>query len=370
MATQTKDFYSVLGVSDKATSDEIKKSYRKLAKQYHPDANPDNPAAAERFKEVGEAYSVLSDPDKRAQYDRMRKFGSFGFRGGRATSSRPGQSPPPGGGGFSFDDLGGLGDIFSSIFDRGRKEPDAPPEGPQKGRDVEYAVDISFQTAVRGGKISIQVPISEECATCSGSGAAPGSQTVRCRECGGSGTVSFGQGGFAVSRPCPACFGRGTVPQTPCTACGGSGTVRQTRKIQVTVPTGVESGSKVRLSGQGERGSGGGVPGDLIITFRVKDHRFFRREGVDIHVTIPINFVQATLGSKIRVKTVQGSKVVLRIPAGTQSGTKFRIRGQGITKGGRTGDQFVEVRVTVPEEVTPEIEDAVEKFGEVAGLKH
>jgi molecular chaperone DnaJ len=371
-----KDFYEILGVGEKASPDEIKKAYRKLAKQYHPDANPDDPKAPDRFKDIGEAYSVLSNAEKRKQYDQMRRLGAFGFgrREPGAAGPRPGAAP--GGGSFSFEDLqgfGGIGDLFSSIFDLGGRRgerPGGPSGGPRRGEDVEYVVEIPFETAVTGGKISIAVPITEECATCSGSGAAPGSALVKCKECAGTGTVSFGQQGFAVKRPCPACFGRGRLPEQPCPSCAGRGTVRQTRKLQVSVPRGVDTGSRVRVSGQGERGGSGGSPGDLIISFKVKPHRFFRREALDIHVTVPVNIVQATLGSKVRVRTVTGKRVVLRIPAGTQSGTRFRVRGQGVEKGDRVGDQIVEVRIEVPEKLSPEEEQAMEQFAATAGLKH
>lgn len=378
-----KNFYKVLGVSEKADSDEIKKAYRKLAKKYHPDANRDDPKAAERFKEVGEAYAVLSDPQKRKQYDQMRRFGGLGGFGGGAPRGGP---RPPGGGapgdpGFSFDDIqggfGNISDLFSSLFDMGKKGQDGAPQtgprrttGRQKGENVEYVVEIPFLTAARGGKISVSVAITEDCATCGGDGAKPGTSLKRCEECGGSGNVSFGQGGFAVKRPCPACFGKGKLPETPCSSCGGRGAVRQQRKISLNVRPGVETGSKVRLSGQGERGRAGGPPGDLIITYKVKPHRFFRREGLDIHVTVPINIVQATLGSKIRVNTISGKKVVLSIPKGTQAGTKFRIRGQGIEKGERKGDQYVEVQVTVPDKLSDEEQKAMEEFAEATGLKH
>jgi len=380
VAGSTKDYYKALGVADKATPDEIKKAYRKLAKKYHPDANQGNPKAAERFKAIGEAYSVLSDPKKRKQYDQMRRLGSFGL-GGRGSAGGGGPRPsggPPGMGadpGFSFDDLqggfGNISDLFSTLFDRGKKPGSgAPSGGRQKGQNVEYVVEIPFVTAARGGKISVDVSITEDCATCSGNGAKPGTELKRCEECRGTGNVSFGQGGFAVKRPCPACFGRGKIPETPCEACTGRGEVRQQRKVQITVPKGVESGSKVRMSGQGEAGKGGGSRGDLVITFKVQGHRFFTREGLDIHVTVPINIVQATLGSKIKVSTVRGKKVVLRIPKGTQSGTKFRIRGQGIQKGDRTGDQLVEVMVEVPAELSDEERKVMEDFAEASGLKH
>ena len=371
MATGTKDFYKTLGVSEKAKPAEIKAAYRKLAKKYHPDANSGDGKATERFKGVGEAYAVLSDPEKRKQYDQMRSIPSFGF--GRGRGAPRGQGPESGGG-FSFEDLqgfGGLGDIFSSIFDR-RPKPGSPEKGkgPAKGLSVEYLVEISFLTAAEGSKISIDVPITEECATCGGSGASPGTGTKRCGECKGTGAISFGQGGFAVNRPCPACLGRGQVPESPCKACGGSGTVRQNRRLKITVPKGVESGSKVRVSGRGERGSRGGQAGDLIITFKVKPHKFFRREGLNIHVTVPINLAQATLGSKMAVKTVYGKKVHLRIPPGTQSGTKLRIRGQGIQKGERVGDQIVEVDVAIPETLTDEQRQVMEEFASSSGLKH
>lgn len=377
MTTTSKDYYRTLGVPEDADRDQIRKAYRKLAKEYHPDANPGDEAAVDRFKEIGEAYAVLSNEEKRKQYDRMRKLGSFDFGQGRRRAQGP-RGPAGEGegmGGFSFDDLGGLGglgDLFSSIFDRGRRDGGTTARGrkPQAGQDVEVMVEVSFTTAVRGGKISLTVPITEECAACGGSGARAGSSLRRCQECGGSGSVSFGQGGFAVTRPCPACMGRGVIPENPCPACHGSGTVRQTRKLQVKVPAGVETGSRLRVSGQGERGEGGREPGDLILVFRVKPHRFFRREGLDIHCTVPINVAQAILGSKIRVRTVEGKHVILRIPPGTQSGTRFRIRGQGVTRGERTGDQYVEVRVKVPEELDPEAREVFEGFAGVAGLRH
>ena len=365
MSTASKDFYEILGVSEEADQDQIRSAYRKLAKRYHPDANAGDAAAADRFKEIGEAHGVLSNEKKRKKYDQMRKFGAFDFRSPRGGGRAPGAS------GFSFEDLGGLGDIFSSIFDRGRRAGGQQgPRGRHRGEDVEYLVEVLFQTAARGGKISISVPITEECATCSGSGARPGTGIGSCAECGGSGTVSFGQGGFAVNRPCPACLGRGQIPESPCPSCGGGGTVRQERKLQVSVPEGTEMGSKLRLSGQGERGSLGGEPGDLILTFQVKSHRFFRQEGSDIHVTVPVNVVQAILGSKIRVKTIDGRQVVLRIPPGTQSGTKFRIRGQGVAKKGKKGDQYVEVKVEVPDSISEEGKERMREFAEVSQLRY
>ncbi|HUE95190.1 MAG TPA: molecular chaperone DnaJ [Longimicrobiaceae bacterium] len=376
MATGTKDFYKVLGVAENASADEIKKAYRKLAKQYHPDANPNDAAASDRFKEVSEAYSVLSDAEKRKQYDQMRKFGGFG--GYRPGGSGAGAGGSGGGfqAGINIEDLGGLGglgDLFGSIFDFGRRRGGAAGgrrHAPERGQNIEYAVEIPFETAVRGDKIPVTVPVTDTCPACTGSGAAPGTTPTTCPECKGSGTITFGQGGFAVSRPCPACYGRGTIPTDPCPTCQGAGQVRTQRQLQVSVPPGVDSGSKLRIPGQGESGPGGGGKGDLILSFRVLPHRFFSREGLDIGCTVPINIAQAMLGSKIRVRTVDGKHVVLKVPPGTQSGTRFRIKGQGVEKGGRRGDQFVKVEVRVPEKLDPEEENLLKDFARVAELKY
>ncbi len=376
-ATAAKDYYQILGVAEGASADEIKKAYRRLAKQNHPDANPNDPQAAERFKEVGEAYAVLSDETKRRQYDQMRKMGplgGFGFGAG-AAGARPGAAHEER---FTFEDLGdlgGLGDLFSSFFDRRRQQQQQQQRGrgragaAARGHDVEYVVEIPFATAARGGRINISVPVTDACATCGGTGSAPGTKPKTCGECGGSGTISFGQGGFAVTRPCPVCLGRGQVPTQPCTVCGGSGQVREQRQILLNVPAGVDTGSRLRLSGQGERGSAGAPPGDLIVTFRVQPDHFFRREGLDVHSTVPINLAQATLGSRIRVRTVDG-KVSLRIPPGTQSGTRFRIPQQGIEKGGRRGDQYVQVKVEVPETLDEQQTELMREFARVSNLRY
>jgi molecular chaperone DnaJ len=373
MPAATKDYYQILGVGETASADDIKKAYRKLAKQYHPDANQNDPKAAEKFKEIGEAYSVLSDGDKRKQYDQVRKnpFAGFGFGRPGAARPEPGAAETT----YSFEDigdLGGLSDLFGSLFDRGRRRRPGQPQEPRRtrGHDIEYLVEIPFITAARGGKITITIPVTEDCPTCSGSGNAPGTKPRTCAECGGSGTITFGQGSFAVSRPCPACLGRGQVPTEPCKTCNGTGQIREQRQIAITVPPGVDTGSKLRLTGQGERAPAGGTPGDLLVTFRVTPHHFFRRDGLDIHVTVPINIAQATLGSKIRVRTVDDKKVALRIPPGTQSATRFRIAGQGIEKGGRRGDQYVQVKIEVPDHLTPEQEQRLREFAVAAGMKY
>jgi molecular chaperone DnaJ len=372
MARVGKDYYQTLGVSEGASAEEIKKAYRKLAKQYHPDANQNDPKAAERFKEVGEAYAVLHDTEKRKQYDQMRKMSSFGGFAG-AQRGAPGAGFDPSGSGIRFtvddlSDMGGLGDLFSSIFEFGRKRK--PRTGPEKGADVEYTVEISFKMAARGGTVTVRVPVTEECAVCGGSGAAPGTRTTVCSECGGGGTVSFGQGGFAVNRPCPACYGRGQIPAEPCAACAGNGQVRQERQIRLKVPAGVETGSKIRLTGQGQRGAGGGPTGDLLITFQVKPDAFFRRDGLNVHCTVPVNIAQAALGSTVRVRTVDGKRAAIRIPPGTQSGTKLRIPGQGIEKGDRRGDQYVQIKITVPEKLSADEERLMREFAEAADLKY
>ncbi len=365
MATRAKDYYDVLGVAENADAGEIKKAYRKLAKRHHPDANPGNEAASEKFKAISEANRVLSDPEKRKKYDQVRKYGGLG-----AFTPRSGGGPRGDGGSFKFEDLtdlGGIGDIFSSIFDFGKKQP--KKKGPTRGRNVEYLVEIPLQTAARGGKVKVTVPISEECATCNGTGAAPGTSLETCPECGGKGEVTFGQGGFSVTRPCPVCVGRGQVPGTPCSSCAGRGQVRTRKKLSVRVSAGVETGSRVRLSGQGERGPGGGPPGDLVIKFQVKRHRFFTREGLNLTCDVPINVAQAILGSKIKVKTIDGKRVVLKIPGGTQSGTTFRIRGQGVHRGDNHGDQLVRVLVETPE-LSDEGREAVKQLAEEEGLRY
>jgi molecular chaperone DnaJ len=369
MATRAKDYYKTLGVAENASPDDIKKAYRTLAKQYHPDANPDNPGATERFKQISEAHRVLADPAQRKKYDQMRRFGGLGGFGAGAPGAGTG---PAGARGFRFEDLsdiGGLGDIFSSIFEFGKRGA-ARKEGPTRGRNVEYLVEIPLKTAARGGKIRVTVPITEECAVCSGTGAAAGSRLNKCAECDGNGTVTFGQGSFAVSRPCPACMGRGEVPEEPCSACGGGGEVRTRKKISVNVPSGVEDGSKLRLSGQGERGPGGGPSGDLIIRFRVKEDRFFTREGLDLVCEVPINVAQAILGSRIRVRTIDEKKVVLKVPPGTQSGTTFRVRGHGVEKGDTRGDQLVIAKVETPDHLSDEGRQAAERLASTEGLKY
>jgi len=382
-----KDFYAILGVSSSATADDLKKQYRRLAKQYHPDANANDPKASERFKEISEAYTTLGDAAKRKEYDDMRRLGAFGgfsgSRPGAGSRARPGGFGNAGsgqGGAGNFTDfdvggIGGLGDLFSSMFGQGAGGAASPrgaagrPKGPERGQTIEKVVEVPFRVAATGGKVPIDIEVTEECPTCRGSGGAPGTQLKLCGECSGRGVISFGQGSFAVNRPCPVCAGRGQIPTMPCPTCNGAGESRTKRRVLVTVPAGAESGSKVRLKGQGGKGAAGGQPGHLVITFEVQPDRFYKREGLDLVAVVPINIAQATLGSRITVKTLDDTKVALRIPAGTSAGKRFRVSGHGIEKDAQKGDLFVEVTITVPETLSEGQEKAMREFAEAGGLK-
>jgi len=357
-----KDYYQVLGVPETATVDEIKKAFRRLAKQYHPDRNPNNAQAAERFKEINEAQDVLSNPAKRKRYDQVRRYGAYAGAGGARGTGAGAQGP---GVDFDLSDLGsfgGLGDLFSSIF--GRRSAEGGGRADDED-EIETTVTIPFRVAALGGKVPVTLPMAEVCPTCSGSGAAPGATLSTCPECRGRGVISFGQGGFAVNRPCPVCRGRGRVPSERCRTCGGSGEVRVEKRLVLTVPAGTEDGTKLRLRGQGTKGKG-----DVVVMLQVEPDRFFRREGLDIVCTVPVNLAQALLGSKIKVKTLDGRRVVLKIPPGTKPGQKFRIVGQGIEKNGRRGDQYVEVHVDIPERLTPEQEAAMKAFADKSGMRY
>ena len=387
-----KDYYQILGVGESATKEEIKKAYRRLAKKFHPDSNPGDARTTEKFKEINEAHEILSDPGKRKQYDDMRQFARSGHGGGGSyqgfdmndllgqfargggRGGRPSRGAAGGGAGetYTFNDIGGLGDlgsIFSSIFDQGgrfRQER----RGPQPGEDLYAEAEVPFETAVKGGKTVIMISKNDACDHCRGSGAEPGSKVTKCPQCGGSGMISVPQGQFAVSRPCPRCYGRGEIVSEPCTKCGGSGQVSAMKRLAVTIPKGVEDGGKIRLRGQGQPGGSGGSPGDLIITVNVAGDRFFKRKAANIYCDVKINLAQAVLGSKIRVRTVDDKKALLKIPAGTQPGTTFRLKGLGADLGGRVGDQLVTVNVEVPSTLDPESRKLFEKLAEALNLKH
>jgi len=364
-----KDYYNILGVSESASKDEIKKAYRNLAKKYHPDANPGNKAAEDKFKEISEANEVLSNSQKRKQYDVLRKFGAggypgyegFDFEGFRKGTGRT----------FRFEDLGGLGgfsDLFSSIFDFGGRSRQRSWSA-QKGQDLYAEIEIPFDLAISGGKHTFEIRKEDACPVCHGSGAQPGSKVTTCPQCGGAGTVSFSQGAFAIQRPCPRCFGKGKVVSQPCSTCGGSGEVLGSRRIAMKIPQGVEHGTNLRLRGQGQPGISGGPAGDLIVRINVSAHRFFERRGADVFCKVPINIAQALLGSKIRVRTIDG-KVDLKIPSGTQSGTKFRLKGRGVQVIGIKGDQYVEVQVEIPKKMTQKQKKMFEELARDIGLKY
>lgn len=371
-----KDFYAVLGVSASATADEIKKQYRRLAKQYHPDTNKGDAKSADRFKEISEAYNVLGDAAKRKQYDEMRRLGAFD----PFTRPRPGGARPDAGsagrantGGARVEDIdiggfGGLGDLFSSMFGGGARGP--RPSGPEKGQSVETTLEVPFRVAVTGGKVPIELEVNEECGTCGGTGAAKGARLQTCPECSGRGTISFGQGSFAVNRPCPLCLGKGQVPTEKCAACNGAGASRSHKKVLITVPEGTESGSKIRLKGQGGRGVRGGPNGDILITFQVREDAEWERDGLDLIVRAPVNIAQATLGSRISVVTLDEKRVTITLPKGTPSGKRFRVRGQGITKDKQKGDLLVEIQVVVPETLTAEQEKLMKQFAAAGKLEY
>ena len=376
MAAQ-KDFYVVLGVSASATQDDIKKQYRRMAKEHHPDSNKSDPKSAERFKDISEAYQVLGDVKKRKQYDEMRRLGAFDNYSPRSPrgGGRPGGGQQQGGGGpggsqYDFDvgGISGLGDLFSSMFGGGQRTQ--RPAGPEAGQSVELTLEVPFRVAAIGGKEPIDLEVNEECATCNGSGAAKGAKIQTCPECQGRGTISFGQGGFAVNRPCPMCLGKGTVPSAKCPVCHGAGEQRSRKKVIITIPSGVDTGSKIRLKGQGGRGQRGGPAGDIVITFQVRPDDDWSREGLDLVTLVPVNIAQATLGSKVSVATLNDKTVSIKIPAGTPGGKRFRVRGQGISKDGKQGDLLVEVRVEVPEKLTAEQEKLMKQFADAGGLEY
>ena len=350
-----RDYYEVLGVGRGASDQELKSAYRKLALQYHPDRNPGDRNAEEKFKEAAEAYSVLADRDKRATYD---QFGHAGL-GGAAQ-----------GGGFDpsvfhgFEDiLGGLGGIFGfgDIFGGGRRRG-----GPQRGSDLRYDLEIRFEEAAKGVETAIQIPRLEQCDTCHGSGAAAGSAPTRCPPCQGRGQVRYQQGFFVVARTCGQCGGSGSIIANPCERCRGTGQVTRDRKLTVKIPGGISSGQRLRLYGEGEAGTQGGPPGDLYVVVQVQDHEFFRREDDDLFCELAVNFTTLALGGEIKAPTLDGEDT-LRIPAGTDAGTIFRIRGKGVpnVNGRGRGDLHVLVQAKTPKKLTKEQKAALQQLAGV-----
>jgi molecular chaperone DnaJ len=355
-----KDYYAVLGVPKNATHAEVKKAYRKLAQQHHPDANAGDPNAEERFKEVSAAYDVIGDEDKRKAYDRAREMGAAGFGGGFPNGGPGGGvGGYPGGVRFDATDVN-LEDLLGGMFGGGSRRRARPSHG----ADLETEVTLSFDDAMAGVTVPVTLTGPAPCTTCHGSGAAPGTQPIVCPTCGGAGQIAVNQGLFSMAQTCPQCRGAGRLIETPCPTCGGTGATRRKRTIQVKVPAGVKDGARIKLAGKGESGAAGGRPGDLFVRVHVRPHELFGRKGNDLTVEVPVSFPEAALGAHVQVPTLQGP-VTLKVPAGTPSGKTFRVRGKGAPKrGGGHGDLLATVVVDVPRKLSKEQKKLVEQLGE------
>jgi molecular chaperone DnaJ len=344
--------YDTLGVKKGASADEIKKAYRKLAAKYHPDKNPGDASAEEKFKEVQNAYDVLSDAEQRKQYDR------YGDANGRRGFD-PGDFNFRGGGNF---DVGDIGDLFGGLFNRSTTRTRRPQ--PERGADIEVPVNLSFEDSLRGLETKIPVEVTTACRECGGTGAEPGTTPVICPECNGRGVISESQGLFALSQPCPRCRGNGTVIEKPCHKCKGTGTERRTRRYSVRIPAGVKDGTRIRLKGKGEVGRAGGAVGDLFVVTRVQPSKLFDRRGADLVIDVPVTYAEAALGATVEVPTPYGGRVSLKVPPGTQDGRQLRIRDQGAPKlkSGGKGDLIARLRLTVPKKLTKKEREALEEF--------
>lgn len=359
-----RDYYEVLGVAKDADAKAIKSAYRKLAMKYHPDQNPDDAEAEAKFKEVGEAYSILSDADKRAAYDRM---GHAAFQQGGA-----GGGHPFGGGAGSAD----FADIFEQVFGDafgmggGRRGGGGRRSGPARGSDLRYDMQISLEEAYHGKDANIRVPTTVTCERCEGDGAEPGTGVTTCETCGGAGRIRRTQGFFTMEQSCPTCGGRGSYVETPCQECDGAGRVRKTRDLRVQIPAGVEDGMRIRLAGEGEAGARGGPKGDLYIFVSVGAHDLFERDGPNLYCRAPVSMVTAALGGEIDAPTIDGGKVKIRIPEGAQTGERMRLRNKGMVKlngGGARGDMYVELFVETPRKMTERQKEILREFCEISG---
>src|SRR5689334_8073355 len=351
-----QDYYEMLGVGRSASADDIKKAFRKLAMQHHPDRNRDNKEEAEKkFKEVNHAYDILKDPDKRAAYDR---YGAAAFEGGNG---------PGGPGGFNaqgFDFGSVFGDIFEEMFNGGRGGARPGGRTDMRGQDLRFNLEITLEQAYGGTEATVRVPSSVSCEACHGSGAEAGSKPHQCPTCHGRGRVRAQQGFFTVERACPACHGAGQVIDKPCKVCAGQGRVRREKTLKVNIPAGVEDGTRIRLSGEGEAGTRGGPAGDLYVFLTVRRHALFEREGPDVHCKVPISMVQATLGGSIEVPTLDGKAARINVPAGAQSGHQFRLRAKGmpIMRSTQRGDMYIEVTVETPTNLTAKQKELLKEF--------
>lgn len=362
-----KDYYRVLGVPETATQKEVTKAYRKLARENHPDAKPDDQAAEDRFKEISSAYDVLGDEAKRKEYDEVRKLGPMGgvFGGG------PGGNR---GGSFTFN-MGeaGLGDLLGDMFGGGRASgrrggAASRGAGPQRGQDLEAELNLAFDDAVRGITTTLHLTSDAVCSTCSGSGAKPGTSPRVCPVCGGRGVVDDNQGFFSFSSPCTNCHGQGVVIEDPCPTCRGTGIERRAREVKVRIPAGVSDGQRIRLKGRGGPGRNGGPAGDLFVTCRVQAHALFGRDGDNLVLRVPVTFSEAVLGASIPIPTLDGTKVTLKLRAGTQPGQKYRVKGRGVTTDKRTGDLIVIADLVVPTHPTPEETQLIEELAKVSSV--
>ena len=347
-----KDYYAVLGVAKDASDKDITKAYRRLARQYHPDANPNDKAAEEKFKEISAAYDVIGDDKKRAEYDEVRRAGPMGGFG-------------PGGQSFNFDMGDGMGSIFDLFGGGGGRRGGRGGVGPQRGADIQSVLTLSFEDSAHGLTTSIHLTADASCSTCNGNGARPGTTPKTCGACGGRGSVADNQGFFAVSSPCRVCGGNGIIIEDPCGTCRGTGVERRPREVNVRIPAGVDTGQRIRLKGRGAPGRNGGPAGDLFVECNVAPHPVFAREGVNLLVRVPVSFTEAVLGSTVPVPTLDGSEVTLRIKPGTQSGSRHRVKGRGIDTGKKTGDLIVTVDVAVPTSLTDDERSAVEALANV-----
>jgi molecular chaperone DnaJ len=352
-----KDLYEILGVAKTASQEEIKKAYRKLARKYHPDKNPGDEAAEERFKEVQAAYDVLSNPEKRKQYDQVgsRIFSGAGGRGGNYQWAG------------NIGDLGDLSDLLGDFFGANVSRGSRARTRGSRGRDVEVELNLSFEDSLKGLTSKIPVELETACSVCGGTGAEPGTTPTICPECRGRGVIAEDQGIFAFSQPCPRCGGNGTVVEKPCRRCQGSGRERRTKRYTVKIPAGVKDGTQIRLKGKGEAGVGGGPPGDLIVKTRVAASPLFERKGSDLVIEVPVTYAEAALGATVEVPTPDG-RVALKIPAGSQDGKLLRVRGQGAPKlnGGGKGDLLARLRVVVPKKLTKAEREAIEALQKVS----